>query len=92
MLADSTILDNSAVINLVNDKIKLELRSFMRIINLKAIIECGTLRLPIVNHRTRVLKGVFNQGKRDLVLNNVAVIKGFYINIISEYKLRSSGV
>jgi len=89
MLADSTILDNSAVINLVNDKIKLELRSFMRIINLKAIIECGTLRLPIVSHRTRVLKGVFNQGKRDLVLNNVAIIKGFYINIVSEYKLRS---
>jgi len=92
MLADSTILDNSAAINLVNDKMKLELRSFMRTTGLRATIECGTLRLPIVGHGTRVLKGVFDQGKRDLVFNNVAVIKGFYINIVSEYKLRSSGV
>jgi hypothetical protein len=39
-----------------------------------------------------MLKGVFNQGKRDLILNNIAVIKGFYTNIISEYKLRSLGI
>jgi hypothetical protein len=44
-----TILNNSAVINFVNDKIKLELRSFIRIINLKAIIEYSILRLLIVN-------------------------------------------
>jgi hypothetical protein len=92
ILADSTILDNSAVINLVNDKIKLELRSFMRITSSGATIEYGTSRLPIVGHRTRMLKGVFDQGKRDLVLNNVAVIKGFHTNIVSEYKLRSSRV
>jgi hypothetical protein len=92
ILADSTILDNGAVINLVNDKIKLEPGSFVRITGLRVTIEYGTLRLPIVGHGTRVLKRVFNQGKRDLVLNNVAVIKGFHTNIISEYKLRSSGV
>jgi hypothetical protein len=39
-----------------------------------------------------MLKGVFDQGKRDLILNNIAVIKGFYTNIISEYKLRSLGI
>ena len=60
MLADSTILDNGAVINLVNDKIKLEPRSFIRITGLRVIIEYGTLRLPIVSHGTRVLKGVFD--------------------------------
>ena len=92
ILADSTILDNSAVINFVNDKIKLELGSFIRIINSGVIIEYGTSRLLIVSHGTRVLKRVFNQGKRDLVLNNVAVIEGFHTNIVSEYKLRSSGV
>jgi hypothetical protein len=35
---------------------------------------------------------VFNQGKRDLILNNIAVIKGFYTNIVLEYKLRSLGI
>ena len=60
MLADSTILDNSAVINLVNDKIKLELRSFIRIINSRAIIKYGTLRLLIVGYKTRIFKRVFD--------------------------------
>jgi hypothetical protein len=92
ILADSTILDNSAVINFVNDKIKLEPGSFIRTTSSGVTIEYGTSRLPIVGHGTRVLKKVFDQGKRDLVLNNVAVIKGFYTNIVSEYKLRSSGV
>jgi hypothetical protein len=35
---------------------------------------------------------VFNQGKRDLILNNIAIIKGFHTNIVSEYKLRSLGI
>jgi hypothetical protein len=39
-----------------------------------------------------VLRGVFNQGKRDLILNNIAIIEGFYTNIILEYKLRSLGI
>ena len=60
ILADFIILDNNAIINLVNDKIKLKLRSFIRVINLRATIEYNTLRLPIVNYKTRVLKRVFN--------------------------------
>jgi len=89
ILADSTILDNGAVINFVNDKIKLESGSFIRITSSGVTVECGTLRLPIVSHRTRVLKRVVDQGKRDLVLNNVVIIEGFHTNIVSEYKLRS---
>ena len=54
------MLDNSAVINLVNNKIKLELRSFVRITGLRATIEYGTLRLLIISHKTRVLKRVFD--------------------------------
>jgi hypothetical protein len=53
------ILNNSAVINLVNDKIKLELRSFIRVINLKATIKYGILKLLIISHRTYILKRVF---------------------------------
>jgi hypothetical protein len=60
MLTNSTILDNSAVINLVNDKTKLELGLFIKASGLSAIVKCGTQRLPIVGHRTHILRGVFN--------------------------------
>jgi hypothetical protein len=60
MLANSTILDNGAIINLVNNKTKLELGLFIKVSSLSTIVEYGTQRLPIVGHGTRVLKGVFN--------------------------------
>jgi hypothetical protein len=60
MLANSMILDNSAVINLVNDKIKLKLGSFVKASGLGATIKYNTQRLLIIGHRTRVLRGVFN--------------------------------
>jgi hypothetical protein len=92
ILTNSTILDNSAVINLVNNKTKLELESFIKASGLGMTIKCSTQRLPIIGHGTYILRGVFNQGKRDLILNNIAIIKGFHTNIISEYKLRSLGI
>ena len=92
MLANSTILDNGAAINLINDKIKLKSGSFIKASGPGATIKCDTQRLLIIGHRTRVLRGVFNQGKRDLILNNIAIIKGFYTNIVLEYKLRSLGI
>jgi hypothetical protein len=85
------ILDNSAAINLVNNKIKLKSGSFIKASSLSATIKCSTQRLLII-YKTHVLRGVFNQGKRDLILNNIAVIKGFHTNIILEYKLRSLGI
>jgi hypothetical protein len=42
MLADSTILDNGAIINLINDKTKLELELFVKTSGLSIIVECGT--------------------------------------------------
>jgi hypothetical protein len=42
MLANSMILDNGAVINLINNKIKLELGSFIKASGLGATIKCGT--------------------------------------------------
>jgi hypothetical protein len=92
MLADSIILDNSAVINLVNNKTKLELGSFVKVSGLGVTVKCSTQRLPIIGYRTRVLRGVFNQGKRDLILNNVAIVERFHTNIVLEYKLRSLGI
>jgi uncharacterized membrane-anchored protein len=42
MLINSIILDNSAIINLVNNKTKLELRLFIKVSGLSIIIKCGT--------------------------------------------------
>jgi hypothetical protein len=54
------ILNNKVVINFINDKIKLKLRSFIKVINLRASIEYNILRLPIVGYKTRVFKRMFN--------------------------------
>jgi hypothetical protein len=42
ILTNSIILDNSAIINLINDKTKLELGLFIKASSLSAIVECGT--------------------------------------------------
>jgi hypothetical protein len=59
-------------------------------------VESGSGNLPILGHGTRVLRGIFNgasgNSKRDLVLNNVAVVEGFHTNIVSEAKLLQAGV
>jgi hypothetical protein len=92
ILANSTILDNGAAINLINNKTKLKSESFIKTSGLGATIKCSTQRLPIVSYGTHILRGVFNQGKRDFILNNIAIVKGFHTNIILEYKLRSLGI
>jgi hypothetical protein len=59
-------------------------------------VENGSRNLFIFNHGTRILRGIFNRvsgnSKKDLVLNNVVIVEGFYINIISEAKLLLTGV
>jgi hypothetical protein len=60
ILANSIILDNSAAINLINDKIKLKSGSFVQVSGLGATIKCDTQRLLIVSYGTCVLRGVFN--------------------------------
>jgi hypothetical protein len=39
-----------------------------------------------------ILNGASGDSKRDLILKNVVVVKGFYTNIISEAKLLLVGV
>jgi hypothetical protein len=60
ILTNSTILDNSAVINLINNKTKLKLESFIKASGLGATIKYSTQRLLIIGHGTYILKGVFN--------------------------------
>jgi hypothetical protein len=78
------------VLNLVNKILKLKLGTFIKVIKIE-IVKSGFSNLPILSYRTYILKGILNRAsnnsKRDLILNNIAIVKGFYTNIISKAKL-----
>jgi hypothetical protein len=60
MFANSTILDNSAIINLINNKTKLKLGLFIKVSSLSTIVKYSTQRLLIISYRTYILREVFN--------------------------------
>jgi len=70
--------------------LKLELSTFIKAIKIE-IVKSGLGALPIFGHRTYILRGILNRAnsnsKKDLILKNIIVVKGFYINIISKAKL-----
>jgi hypothetical protein len=94
-LSASTLLDNCSAIYLVNSKELLKLRSFIKIAYNKCV-EAGSFSLPILRHSKRVIKKVLNSiaspNSEDLTLTNIIIIKGFYINIISEARLNKAKV
>jgi hypothetical protein len=83
------------VLNLVNKILKLKLSTFVKVIKTETV-ESGSGNLPILSYRTYILRGILNRAsgssKRDLVLNNIAIVKGFYTNIVSKAKLLLVGV
>jgi hypothetical protein len=83
------------VLNLVNKILKLKLGTFVKAIKIETV-ESSFSNLPIFGYKTYVLKGILNKAsdssKRDLVLNNIAMVKGFYTNIISKAKLLLVGI
>jgi hypothetical protein len=94
-LSASTLLDNCGATHLVNNKELLVLRSFTK----AAYNECvkaSSFSLPILRHSKRVIKKVLNSvaslNSEDLTLLDVIVVKGFYINIISEARLNKARV
>ncbi|KAI9052098.1 hypothetical protein LZ554_004351 [Drepanopeziza brunnea f. sp. 'monogermtubi'] len=86
-LSDSTLLDNCGATHLVNDKNLLVPRSIRRS-RPTDFIKAKTSSLPVIGRSTRVFKGALNgpnrPGTKDLTLKNVAIVKGFNINIISK--------
>jgi hypothetical protein len=52
------------------------------------IVKVGTQSLLVLGYGDRLLKGILNRTKglriEDLLLNNVKVVEGFYINIVSK--------
>jgi hypothetical protein len=80
--------------HLVNDKERLDKGNFVKSL-VELVVEVRTFILLITRRGTRTFKGLFNRrdGKRvNLVLRDVAVVKGFYVNIVSEALLFEKGV
>jgi hypothetical protein len=89
-LSASTLLDNYSAIYLVNSKDLLKLRSFVKALFNKCV-EAGSSSLPILGRGIKVIKKAINKATgpniKDLHLSDIIVIKGFYINIVSEARL-----
>jgi hypothetical protein len=88
------LFDNYNAIYLVNNKEWLNKGSFVKLL-IELVVEARTFILLIIRHGTRTFKGLFN--KRDdkrvnLVLRDVAIVKGFYINIVLEALLFKKGI
>jgi hypothetical protein len=94
LLLESTLFDNYNIIHLVNNKERLDKGSFVKLL-VELVIEAKTFMLLIIRHSTRMFKGLFNKrdGKKvNLMLRDVVIIKGFYVNIVLEALLFEKGV
>jgi hypothetical protein len=94
LLLKSTLFNNYNATYLVNNKERLDKGSFVKL-PVELVVEVKTFILLITRRGTRTFKGLFNKrdGKRvNLMLYNVVVIKGFYINIVLEALLFKKGV
>ena len=74
----------------MNDKLFLLLGSF-KALRADEYIEAGSLSLSILGRGKRKLKNVLNrvggEATEHLTLDDIIVVKGFYINIISKARL-----
>ncbi len=90
LLLVSTLINNYSATHLVNSKDLLKPRSFIKVITNKSV-KARLFTLLILGHETYIIKKTLNSALRliiiDLILKNVTIIKGFYINIILEARL-----
>jgi len=88
------LFNNYNAIHLVNNKERLNKDNFVKLL-IELVVEARTFILLITRYSTRTFKGLFNKrdGKRvNLVLRDVVVVKGFYINIVLKALLFEKGV
>jgi hypothetical protein len=94
-LSASTLLDNYKAIYLVNNKDLLKPGLFVKAFYNK-YIEAGSSSFLILRYSIKVIKKALNGTNSlslaNLVLNNIIIIKGFYINIILEARLYKARV
>jgi hypothetical protein len=95
LLFISTLLNNYSAIHLINSKKLLKLKSFIKVAYNK-YIKASSFSLLILRYSKRVIKKVLNNiislNSEDLTLSDIIIIKGFYINIISEARLNKARV
>jgi hypothetical protein len=80
--------------DLVNDVKRLDKASFIKSL-VTDTVEASIISLPILGRGTRTFKGLLNKTKGrkvDLILLNVAIIKGFLINIVLKALLYKKGL
>jgi hypothetical protein len=84
-LSASTLLNNYKATHLINNKDSLELGLFIKA-SYNKCIKAKSSSLLILRYSTKVIKKTLNSTSSlilaNLVLNNIIIIKGFYINII----------
>ena len=90
LLFQSILLDNYSTIYLVNNKDLINSSTFIKA-KINNYVKVGITSFPIIRYNTYIIKNVVNRPAglytKDLILYNIIVIKGFYINIISEARL-----
>lgn len=89
---DSILFDNCYSIYLVNNIDRLDPGLLRRPkANNAFVVLYGTQNVRIISYGTRIIKGILTEG-RMLKLNNVAYVKGFHVNIVSETRLKDKNV
>jgi hypothetical protein len=85
LLLTNTLLNNYKLIYLINNKDLLKLKLVIKALYNK-YIKAKSLSFLISKYSIKVIKRALNSTNSfslaDLVLNNIIIIKGFYINII----------
>jgi hypothetical protein len=80
-------LDNYSTIYLINSKDLIDSSIFIKV-KIDNYIKAGITSLPIIGYSIRIIKNIINRPiepyTKNLILYNIIIIKGFYINIISE--------
>ncbi len=92
---DNTLLNNYRAVYLVNSK-EMLVPGLFRKLGAADFVDTGTQSILIISRGLQVIKnylaGEKGPNTQDLVLSNVVVIEGFYVNIVSEALLLKAGL
>jgi hypothetical protein len=91
-LLKSTLLNNYNIMHVINDVYILNKGTFIKEC-FKHVIKARTSSFLIINHGTCTIKSILNgkNGKVNLVLKDMAIIKGFHVNIVFKALLYKKG-